>query len=155
MVDVKELIDRGGVYYNLTGSNSKEILEDMVKTIRLPEGVSQKELLKAILQREELMPTAVGNGIAFPHPRTPVIASEDKQIVAVCFLQDPIDFSALDKKPVNVLFLLLSASPKLHLQILSQLSFICQKEDFLALLETKPGKREIIDYIKGVDKAWS
>lgn len=154
MVDIKALIDKGGVYYNIVGSNPAETLADAVRTVQVDEGINKDELLKAILMREELMPTAVGSGIAIPHPRNPLVMREEWQQVSVCFLQDPVDFKALDRKPVSTLFLLLSATPKLHLQILSQLSYLCQREDFLELIAQKPGKKELLAFIERAESSW-
>jgi nitrogen PTS system EIIA component len=154
MIDIKKLIERGGVYYNIRGETPEKVVGEAIDSIQLPEGISKASLKNAVLEREALMPTAVGNGIAFPHPRNPIISLDDLQRIVVCFLKSPIQYKALDRKPVFVLFLIISSSPKCHLQILSQLSYLCRMEKFQELISQKPTKEEILGFIGKVEKDW-
>jgi nitrogen PTS system EIIA component len=154
MIDVKRLIDKGGVYFNIGGETPEAAISDAIESIHLPPEIAKETLRNAVLERETLMPTAIGNGIAFPHPRNPIIGAEDLQRIVVCFLKSPINYRALDKKPVFALFLIISASPKHHLQILSQLSYLCRMESFQGLLRQKPSKEELIAFVKRAEKAW-
>jgi PTS system nitrogen regulatory IIA component len=153
-IDLEAMIIRGGVFVNIEGSNPKEILEDAVATIPLPPGTDRPKLLSAMLEREELMPTAVGRGIAIPHPRHPVLARNEDQLLSVCYPSQPIDYHALDRKPVFVLLILLSAQPRSHLQALSRISNLCQREEFLRLLESKPDARELAEYVRKAEESW-
>jgi hypothetical protein len=93
------LIRKGGVYYNIGGSTPPEALKEAVGAMSLPKGVDREAFLKAILEREALMPTAIGNGVAIPHPRSPIIADPALQRVALLFLKSPIPYNALDRNP--------------------------------------------------------
>jgi nitrogen PTS system EIIA component len=152
--DLEAMIMRGGVFVNIEGRNPKEVIEDAVATIQLPPGTDRAELLTAMLEREELMPTAVGRGIAIPHPRQPVLARNEDQLLSVCYPAEPIDYHALDRKPVFVLLILLSAQPRSHLQALSRISNLCQRDEFLHLLESKPNARELAEYIRKAEESW-
>ncbi len=149
-----ELIKRGGVYYNIGGSTVKEVLTDLTEVIHLPPSLKKESLLNAILEREELMPTAIGNGIALPHPRNPVITRSDEQFVTIGFLQRPIDWKALDGKPVWTVILIVSSSPKNHLWTLSRISFLCQQTSFRQVLEQRASKEELIKAIQEVEQTW-
>jgi PTS system nitrogen regulatory IIA component len=154
MVDIKRLIERGGVYFNVKGENPDAAIADAIESIHLPPEISRETLKNAVLEREALMPTAIGNGISFPHPRNPIIAREELQRIVVCFLKSPVNYRALDKKNVFVLFFIISATPKYHLQILSQLSYLCRMESFQDLLRQKPSKEEIVEFIERAEKTW-
>ncbi len=154
-VSLAELVGRGGVYFNISGSTSSEALSEAVKAMSLPKGLDREKLLTAILERESLMPTALGNGIAIPHPRSPMVTDPEVQRVAVFFLKTPIPYSALDRKPVSTLFLILSSDAKSHLSILASLSYLCQRADFLALLGSRPSTEELMDHIAKAEASWA
>jgi PTS system nitrogen regulatory IIA component len=150
-----DLVARGGVFYNLSGNTPAEVLADAVSLIPVPDGVARDQLLKAVLEREGLMPTAVGDGIAIPHPRSPIITDPSQQFVAVCFIRQPIDWRALDGKPVGTAILILSASPRLHLQTLSRVNYLCRQAAFRKLLQARASREELIAAIRAAEKAWS
>jgi nitrogen PTS system EIIA component len=154
-VSLAELIGRGGVYYNISGSNPVEALKESVKAVSLPKGLDRDDLLVAILEREALMPTALGNGVAIPHPRSPMLTEKSQQRVAALFLKTPLAYSALDRKPVSTLFLILSADAKTHLAILASISYLCQKQDFLELLAARPSTEEMVAYIAAAEASWA
>ena len=155
MVSLAELVHRGGVYYNISGASPVEVLSEASRTITLSRGVDRDAFLKAVLEREALMPTAIGNGIAIPHPRNPLISDEALQRVAVIFLKTPVPYNALDRKPVSTLFLILSANARTHLGILAEISHLCQKPDFIDLLEKRPSTEELTGYIAGAESGWA
>ena len=95
----------------------------------LPVGDEQDRelLLDVLLSREALGSTAIGEGIAIPHVRSPLVFAGSKGAVAVCYLESPVGFDAPDHQPVHTLFALVSSTIRGHLQLLSRLS--------LALLE--------------------
>ncbi|QQO09663.1 PTS sugar transporter subunit IIA [Breznakiella homolactica] len=152
--DIAELINRGGIHYGITGSGEKEILRSCIEKIHLPPSLDPEALLRAMLEREDLMPTSVGNGIAIPHPRSPLISNPDEQFVAVCFLKEDTDWKALDSKPVTTLILIVSASTKEHLQILSGVSFLCQQESFRRLLKDNAPGEEILAAVRAAEETW-
>jgi nitrogen PTS system EIIA component len=150
-----QLIDRGGVYYNIGGSSPVEALSEATKAMVLPKGLDRESLLTAILEREALMPTALGHGIAIPHPRNSMLSDATAQRVAVFFLKSPIAYNALDRKPVSVLFLILSADAKNHLATLAAVSHLCQHGDFLEFLAKRPSKEELVARIAAAEASWA
>jgi len=153
-IDISTLIERGGVYYNIGGNSVTEVLSNLVEVISLPPSLTKEQLKKAVIEREDLMPTAVGNGIALPHPRSPLLSNVKEQFVTIAFLQKAIDWKALDRQPVKTLILIVSATPKSHLWTLSRISFLCQQETFRDLLEQRASKEELIATIRTAEVAW-
>jgi nitrogen PTS system EIIA component len=154
-VIISDLINKGGIHYNLSGNNIIETLKIALNIIPIPQDISKQEIEATLIERESMMTTAVGNGIAFPHPRNPVIADMDSEQISVCLLDKPVDFQAIDGKPVHTLFIIISSNSKRHLEILSKLSFLCQQANFINLLEDKAGKDVIMYYINKNENEWA
>ncbi|GHT78140.1 hypothetical protein FACS1894130_04240 [Spirochaetia bacterium] len=149
------LITKGGVYYQVPGTTPREVITNLVGSLKLPSAIIDREaLLKAVLEREALMTTAVGHGIALPHPRNPLITGAGDQFVAVAFLEQPVDWQALDGEPVHTALLIVSASAKLHLHTLSRINYFCQREQFRAFLAKRPSPEEIIRVISDAEQGW-
>jgi nitrogen PTS system EIIA component len=152
---ILDLFKHGGIYYKIEGDNVETVLRNSLDVISVPPYVSKDNLFGAIIEREQLMSTAVGNGIAIPHPRESMITSFGDQSISLCFLNSKVDYSALDGEAVNILFFILSSNPKNHLEILYKIIFLCQKKDFLQLLEKQALRNEILQYIEEQEKEWS
>jgi nitrogen PTS system EIIA component len=150
-----DLLRAGGIYYDLPGRTPKEILPAAIEMIRIPEGLSKKDILAALIDREELMTTAIGRGIAIPHPRNPIITKVEDARVSICFLREQADFGALDGRPVHTLFLLLTDNPRRHLEVLSKISYLCQLPEFLKLLESRRPAEELFEFIQAKERAWN
>jgi PTS system nitrogen regulatory IIA component len=148
------LVKRGGVYDQMPGDSLREILAGMVEKIPLPPDIDREKLLRALLEREALMSTGAGKGIALPHPRNPAISDERLQLVAVAFPARPVDWKALDNEPVHTVLLIISASARQHLRILSKLNFLCQQENFYHLLQDKASLDKITQAIREAENAW-
>ena len=72
-VDLAQLIHRGGVFKNVEGNTPQEIYAKVCKMIDLPAGMTSETVYKALCDREAVLSTAVGNGIALPHARAPIM----------------------------------------------------------------------------------
>jgi PTS system nitrogen regulatory IIA component len=132
-----------------------EALNEATKALVLPKSLDRESLLTAILEREALMPTALGHGVAIPHPRNSMLTDLATQRVAVFFLKSPIAYNALDRKPVSVLFLILSADARSHLATLAAISHLCQHPDFIEFLAKRPSKEELVVRIAQAEVAWA
>ncbi|MDR0377116.1 MAG: PTS sugar transporter subunit IIA [Spirochaetaceae bacterium] len=147
------LLKRGGIVSGVTGTNPGEVLARLIETVHSP-AIDRDRLLSAVLEREALMSTAAGHGVALPHPRNPQVKEPDEQFVTIAYLDKPVDWNSLDRAPVHTAILIVSASPKLHLYSLSQLNFFCQQEQFRALLENRASLDEIVAVIQAAEQAW-
>jgi PTS system nitrogen regulatory IIA component len=84
-----------------------------------------------------------------------MLADPGAQRVAVFFLKSPVAYNALDRKPVTVLFLILSADARSHLATLAAVSHLCQDPLFLEFLATRPSKAELVARIGEAESAWA
>jgi nitrogen PTS system EIIA component len=146
-----DLIKKGGIFYQIKGNSIGETIANSVNSINTPKEISKEKIITSLLEREEMMPTSVGNGIAIPHSRNPIITDVNNESISLCFLKEKIDFNAIDGIYVDTLFILLSANPKRHLEILSKIAYLCQQNDFMSLLKNKSQKNEILKYVESFD----
>lgn len=128
--DLAQALEDGGIYYRVDGHDKDAVLKSVVDLLRLPEAVDREFLLQVLLEREAMGSTSVGDGIAIPHVRNPIVMHIPRPAVTLCFLEHAIDFGALDGKPVNVLFTLISPTIRAHLHVLSSLAFALRDPGF-------------------------
>jgi len=146
--DLCDLIHAGGIYYDVPGATPKEIYRNVCRMIPLPAGYDRDSIFEELVAREEILSTAVGNGISIPHPRRPLIKNSSDQRLAVCFLKEPIDMRSPDSRKVYAMFVLLSSSTQYHLQVLSQLAQLFRMPEFRKVLESKPSEDDLLAAIK-------
>lgn len=146
-----EAIQSGGVYYRLGGIDQASALRAIVEAIRVPDEVNREFLLSVLLAREELASTGVGEGIAIPHVRSPIVLHVPRPMISLCFMERPIDFGALDGQPVYAMFMLVSPTVRAHLHLLSRLSFALRDADFKAVIRHQGSREEIFNQAHRID----
>lgn len=135
---------RGGIHFGVQGNSREEILEKILDFLPLPNHIQRPFLKEMLLSREQMGTTALGDGIAIPHIKHPVVLAGMEPMVGLFFLESPIDFAAFDHKKVHTLFVILSASFKEHLSLLSRMAFCLQREDLKLQLSHYKTKEEIL-----------
>ena len=153
-VNLIQLLNRGGIFYNIEGNSIEEIIENTINIIPTPLNIKKKNIIEALLEREKLMSTSIGNGIAIPHPRNPIITDNENSSISICFLKNQINFNAIDDIPVHTIFIIISANPKRHLETLAKISYLCQQEDFRVMLKNHTPKNDIHKYIEKIELQW-
>jgi PTS system nitrogen regulatory IIA component len=93
------------------------------------------------------MPTALNNGVAVPHTRD-FLLQDPFDVIVVVFPQQPMEYGALDGKPVHTLFFLFSSADKRHLHLLAKLAHLSGNESALEYLKTKPSKDHFLEFIR-------
>ncbi len=152
--DLASVMRRGGVFYGIEGGGIDAVLRSAVEKVPFFDTPEQKEqLFENLRAREEMMSTGIGKGVAIPHPRTPMTESGHPSFITTCFLNSPIDYRAIDKKPVFVLFLLVSATARLHLHLLAQLSYCLRDDAFLQKLGQRPDPETLFEAIARLSEA--
>jgi len=139
-------------WYLLDPNNIRICLQILVQALSFSEKLDRNVLLDALLSREEMMSTAIGNGIAIPHVRLFDSMSLQEDIVAVAYLFEPVDWVAPDGKPVHTLFFVLAADETRHLQILAEIAQLASDEDFVDFLKTMPPRESLIERIQQLEE---
>jgi PTS system nitrogen regulatory IIA component len=138
---------RGEVHTGIAGEDVDAVLAAAAACVPGLADTQKRELHTTLIEREALTSTGMGKGVAIPHPRTPLAAGLEKPMIATCYLQAPIDFNAIDARPVFVLFLLLSTSVKIHLHLLSKLAFCIRDDKFISFLKGAPPADQLFSKI--------
>jgi nitrogen PTS system EIIA component len=140
----------GGIHYRVTGTDRESVLRSVVGLLRLPDQVDREFLLQVLLAREALGSTGIGDGIAVPHARNPIVLNVERPTITLCFLENPADFSALDGLPVTVLFTLITPTVRAHLHLLSRVAFILTDKGFREVLKRQVCRDEIFAEVRRV-----
>jgi PTS system nitrogen regulatory IIA component len=151
MPSLTDAVASGGVFYRLGGKDQTSVLKSIVDIIKLPEDVDREFLYQVLLAREMLGSTGVGNGIAIPHVRNPVVLHVVKPTVTVCFLETPIDFKAIDGIPVNILFAIISPTVRAHLHLLSRIAFVLHNRELKDALMRQAPRDELMEVLAAAE----
>jgi PTS system nitrogen regulatory IIA component len=130
------LLATAHVALDVSAGSKKRVLEQIAEAF-VPEGFSANRLFQALLERERLGSTGLGEGIAIPHARIPGLTQPR---LAFLRLAQPVPFDALDGKPVQLVVALLvpEQATDLHLQILSELAERLSHPEVRAALQAAP-----------------
>ncbi len=139
-----EALQNGGIFYRVGGKDRSSALKGVVDCLKLSPETDKESLHRILLAREELASTGIGDGIAIPHVRTPVILHIDEPQLTLCFLEQPVEFGALDGKPVHALFTTICPTIKSHLHLLSRLAFVLRNPGFKAAIRARALREKVL-----------
>jgi fructose PTS system EIIBC or EIIC component len=145
-------IDR--IIPSVKGKTKEEILNEMVDLFKDDDRVLEiEEMRSAIHEREKIMSTGVGKGFAIPHAKT---NSVTEIIAAFGRIEDPVDFNALDNRPVNLVFLLVGKENLVgaHIKLLSRISRMMNKDEFREGLANSKTTEEIYNLFDQEEKQY-
>jgi PTS system nitrogen regulatory IIA component len=148
-----EALARGGVHHGVPGGDRQSVLRAVLQRMPLPDEGDREMLLQVLLAREALGSTGVGEGIAIPHVRSPLVFPGTPGAVTLCFLEKPVPFAAVDGQAVHTIFVLVSATIRGHLQLLSRLSMAMLDAGFKAAVVRRAAGEVIIAEARRVDAA--
>jgi PTS system nitrogen regulatory IIA component len=118
---LSDLIRSDAVIPALRANSKKQVLQVLAEKAAELTGISEREIFDAIIQRERLGSTGVGNGVAIPHGKF----ARAKGITGLfARLEQPVGFDALDDQPVDLVFMLLApeSAGADHLKALSRIA---------------------------------
>ncbi|KLN64016.1 MULTISPECIES: PTS IIA-like nitrogen regulatory protein PtsN [Vibrio] len=125
-------------------TSKKRALEMISELVAEQTGQSSTELFECMLSREKMGSTGIGNGIAIPHAR---MQSSDKAVAVLLQCEAPVEFDAIDNRPVDLLFALLvpDAQCKEHLKTLSSMAERLSNKQVLKQLRKAQSDQELYD----------
>jgi len=148
-----DALARGGVHDGIRVGDRESVLRAVVERLPLADPRDGEDLLQILLAREALGSTGIGEGIAIPHVRSPLVFPGTPASVMLCFLDTPVPFAAIDGQPVHTIFALVSPTIRGHLQLLSRLSLALLDPGFKAAVLRRAGAEELIEEARRVDAA--
>ncbi|WP_293795599.1 PTS IIA-like nitrogen regulatory protein PtsN [uncultured Bosea sp.] len=125
-----DLLSPAAVISPLRANGKKQALQELAQHAATLTGLPDRELFEALLQRERLGSTGIGEGIAIPHGRMPGI---DRLIGLFAKTEKPIDFDALDGQPVDIIFVLIApeGAGADHLKALARVARVLRNQSVL------------------------
>lgn len=138
---LSKFCDETLVEFHLKAANKGEVIEELVDLVATSTMVKDRdELLADIKERENLVTTGVGYGVAFPHAKTKAVKGI---VIAFGRSSTGIDFEAMDHKPVYLFFLIAAPEDAIgaHLNVMARLSYLMKSEENREKLSkaTSPG----------------
>ncbi len=145
---VTEILKKDFIISELKGKQKEEVINELVDLFNKDKRVNDIEKVRtAVLEREKIMSTGVGKGFAIPHGKTDAIS---EIIAAFGKTNSPIEYQALDNKPVNLVFLLVGKDNLVstHIKLLSRISRMMNKDEFREGLLKANSSEEIFELFK-------
>ena len=139
------------IIFDLNSKSKDDVISELVELVNSSNMVTDKEtLLRDIKERENLVTTGIGYGVAFPHAKTKSVKGI---VIAFGRSVEGIEFEAIDHKPVYLFFLIAAPEDAIgaHLNVMSRLSYLMKSEENRQKLmkATSPGEvLELIDQVK-------
>jgi PTS system nitrogen regulatory IIA component len=145
------LLAAGGIHGDVGGEDRDGVLREVVARLPLAPDLDRAFLISVLEAREAMGSTGIGDGIAIPHARNPIVLHVEQPLVGLCLLRHPVDFDAPDGIPVHALFVLISPSVPAHLKILSRLGLVLRDPGLRALLRERADGATILATVKGLE----
>jgi nitrogen PTS system EIIA component len=134
-MEVADILGPDAVRASLKVQSKKRLFQEIAQVVADTYGLDEQKVLDALLERENLGPTGVGHGVAIPHARIPDISS----VIGVFLrLDQAVDFESVDRKPVDLVFVLLApnAAGAEHLKALARVSRTLRDETLCSKLRS-------------------
>lgn len=149
---LSELLERGGIHGDSAGGEKQRVLAHIVAQLPLPPEVDRDFLLTVLEAREAMGSTGIGDGIAIPHVRNPILLHVKRPFVSLFLLKHPVDFDAIDGKPVHALFVVVAPSVPVHLKVLAQLGHVLRDPGLRTLLADRASADRILAGVRDIEQ---
>lgn len=131
---ISDILSEQVIATQLAGDNKDDVIEAVIDlAAKSPHVKDIEKVRSAIMEREKIMSTGVGRGVAVPHGKCDGVT---ETVAAFAVTAEPVDFKALDDQPVQLIFLLVGRenSVGVHLKLLSRISRLMSNDAFRAKL---------------------
>jgi nitrogen PTS system EIIA component len=151
---MSEFVIREAVSANLVAVQKEGVIREMVENLKIAgsfKGNESEDVVKAILKREMLSSTGIGDGVAIPHAKH---SSVERLVGAVAVSPAGVPFDSVDSDPVYVLVMLISPQerPSEHLRALEGVSRCLKDKNFVRSLREAKSPQQIWDLICNHDR---
>jgi nitrogen PTS system EIIA component len=134
MMALSDLLAPGGAVADLPGGSRKQVLQALSELAHRTLNVPARPILEAVMERERLGSTGLGDGVAIPHARTPLV---EKTCGVFARLKTPVDFDAVDGRPADLVFML------------ARISRMFRREDFRKAVRAAPNSAALYAILAG------
>lgn len=148
MMDLSELLSPGAVVLDLKAGSKRQALRALADRAAEAHGLDSGTVLEALLEREKLGTTGIGDGLAIPHAK---LAGIERLVGVFARLQTPVSFEALDDEPVDLVFLLLAPTGAAadHLKALACVARVFRDDALCAALRDANDRGTVFELLTG------
>ena len=148
MIDLSDVLSPGGVVLDLKASSKRQVLRALAERVAEAHALEPGAVLEALLEREKLGTTGIGDRLAIPHAK---LEGLDHLVGVFARLQTPVGFDALDDEPVDLVFLLLAPTGAAaeHLKALAGVARIFRDDELCLALRQAPNPSIAFDLLTG------
>ena len=136
-MDIKEFLALSDTLIDVRASDKTRLLQELTRRAATILDLPAERISTEILKREELGSTGTGGGVALPHAR---IQGLNRSFGILARLNKPIDFEAIDGRPVDLVFLLLLPSNPVGEQLKALASAARKLRDAACLCDLRHGR---------------
>lgn len=147
---ITEVLHKEAILVDLKANDKKGVLEELSKPVSQIAGIKEQDLVRVLLEREQLGSTGIGGGIGIPHGK---LKNLDNLVLGFGLSRKGIDFDSMDRRPTHIFFLLVTPenSTGLHLKVLARISRLLKNDDFKEKLLQISDAEEFLNEIEQVD----
>ena len=147
-MQLSELINENAIRLHLAARDKESCIKELVALLESAHGVNTKgEILSKVLQRESMMSTGIGNGVAIPHGKTRLL----DHLVAACGVSPAgIEFDSMDGEPATLFILLVSPESLRgpHVKALANVSRLLKEESVRNALRQSRTPEEFLSVLR-------
>lgn len=146
-----DFISENTIITDLESTDKKSVLEELSLPVSTITKIEHKDLVRVLIERENLGSTGIGNGIGIPHGK---LKNLKTLVLGLGVSRKGVNFDAMDGKPVYLFFLLLTPdnSTDLHLKLLARISKILKNEIFKEKIVHASRPEEIMQILANIDE---
>jgi len=148
---LSELLNEEAILLGLASRDKESCIKELVQLLETAHRINTRgEILSKVLQRESMMSTGIGNGVAIPHGKTRQL----EQLIAACGVARPgIDFDSMDGEPASLFILLVSPENQRgpHVKALANVSRLLKEETVRSGLLGSATPREFLERLKNAE----
>lgn len=151
VIKISPLLKKENIVFNLYAKSKTQAIQKLVDVIAKNNKLTaaqRDKLLGAVMEREKLCSTAIGEGVAIPHPRNVVITEIKRPLLALGVIKHGMDFESIDGKPTQLIFLLSAPRSDIHLKIMARLSRLLKDKVFRYKLVNAENYEDFMQTVK-------
>ena len=151
---LSELLNEQSISLTLSARDKESCIKELVQLLESAHGVNTKgEILSKVLQRESMMSTGIGNGVAIPHGKTRLL---DHLVAACAVAPAGVDFDTMDGEPATLFILLVSPESLRgpHVKALANVSRLLKEESVRTALRRSESPRQFLDTLREAESRY-
>jgi nitrogen PTS system EIIA component len=152
VIPLSRLVSPESVLMDIKPGSKEDVLRQLVQPLRDGGIVDDPdEYYNRLVEREEMVSTALGRGIAFPHVRHPDQVPARSPAIVLGLCRPGTDFNSLDGDPTHVFALCCSSSETMHLRLLAKVTLLLRSDGMMDRLRNASDTKEVTRHLIAAD----